>query len=181
MRSGRTGRIDRIDLGDGSARLRVTLQPELFYRIVGETTGVELRDESELMPKLIELAQCQREYDRLKGALDEVEATGYGIVMPEMNELRLEEPEIVKQGGKYGVRLRASAPSIHMMRAVIQTEVSPIVGSERQSEELVMGLLKEFEEDPRESGSRISSASRSTRWSTRDCAANSGGCRRMPG
>ena len=100
------------------------------------------------MPKLIELAECQKRYQRLKCALDEVEATGYGIVMPEMSELRLEEPEIVKQGGKYGVRLRASAPSIHMMKAVIQTEVSPIVGSERQSEELVMGLLKEFEENP---------------------------------
>ena len=140
--------IDQIDLGSGSARIRVTLQPELFYRIVSETTGITLRDESELMPKLIELAKCQREYNRLKCALDEVEATGYGIVMPEMSELRLEEPEIVKQGGKYGVRLRASAPSIHMMKAVIQTEVSPIVGSERQSEELVMGLLKEFEENP---------------------------------
>ena len=140
--------IDQIDLGSGSARIRVTLRPELFYRIISETTGIQLSDESELMPKLIELAKCQREYQRLKCALDEVEATGYGIVMPEMSELRLEEPEIVKQGGKYGVRLRASAPSIHMMNAVIQTEVSPIVGSERQSEELVMGLLKEFEENP---------------------------------
>ncbi len=140
--------IDQIDLGSGSARIRVTLQPELFYRIVSETTGITLTDESELMPKLIELAECQKRYQRLKCALDEVEATGYGIVMPEMSELRLEEPEIVKQGGKYGVRLRASAPSIHMMKAVIQTEVSPIVGSERQSEELVMGLLKEFEENP---------------------------------
>ena len=140
--------IDRMDPGDGAARLQVTLKPRLFYQILGETTGVELQDESELIPKLKELAQCQKQYERLKGALDEVEATGYGIVMPEMNELRLEEPEIVKQGGKYGVRLRASAPSIHMMRADIQTEVSPIVGSERQSEELVMGLLKDFEEDP---------------------------------
>ena len=89
------------------------------------------------------------EYDKLKGALDEVAATGYGIVMPTMEELSLEEPEIVKQGGKYGVKLRASAPSIHMMRADITTEVSPIVGSEKQSEELVMFLLKEFEENPK--------------------------------
>ena len=77
-----------------------------------------------------------------------MEATGYGIVMPTMDQLRLEEPEIVRQGGKYGVRLRASAPSIHMMRADITTEVNPIVGSEKQSEELVMYLLKEFEESP---------------------------------
>lgn len=140
--------IDQIDLGEGSAKIRITLQPQLFYRVLSETTGLELKDESELMPRLMELAECQKKYNRLRHALDEVEATGYGIVMPEMEELRLEEPEIVKQGGKYGVRLRASAPSIHMMRAEIQTEVSPIVGSERQSEELVMGLLKEFEENP---------------------------------
>jgi stage IV sporulation protein A len=140
--------IDRIDLGEGLARIRVELQPQLFYQVLSETTGLELRDESELMPCLTELADCRKKYERLRQALDEVEATGYGIVMPEMEELRLEEPEIVKQGGKYGVRLRASAPSIHMMRAEIQTEVSPIVGSERQSEELVMGLLKEFEENP---------------------------------
>lgn len=140
--------IGQIDLGEGSARIQITLRPQLFYQILSETTGLELKDESELMPRLMELAECQKKYNRLRHALDEVEATGYGIVMPEMEELRLEEPEIVKQGGKYGVRLRASAPSIHMMRAEIQTEVSPIVGSERQSEELVMGLLKEFEENP---------------------------------
>ncbi|MEE1284415.1 MAG: sporulation stage IV protein A, partial [Acutalibacteraceae bacterium] len=81
-------------------------------------------------------------------ALDEVEATGYGIVMPTTEELTLAEPEIMKQGGKYGIRLRASAPSVHMMRANITTEVAPIVGSESQSEELVEYLLKEFEEDP---------------------------------
>ena len=77
-----------------------------------------------------------------------MQATGYGIVMPDIGELSLEEPEIVKQGGKYGVRLRAHAPSIHMMSADIETEVSPIVGSERQSEELIRYLLNEFEEDP---------------------------------
>lgn len=85
---------------------------------------------------------------RVKDALDEVEATGYGIVMPTTEELSLEEPEIVKQGGRYGVRLRASAPSIHLMKANITTEVSPIVGSEKQSEDLVMYLLNGFEDDP---------------------------------
>ena len=85
----------------------------------------------------------------MKNALDEVAATGYGIVMPSMEELSLEEPEIIRQGGKYGVRLKASAPSIHMMRADITTEVNPIVGSEKQSEELIMYLLKEFEENPK--------------------------------
>ena len=90
----------------------------------------------------------KKEYMRIKDALDEVEATGYGIVMPTIEELSLEEPEIMRQGGRYGVRLRASAPSLHIMKANITTEVSPIVGSEKQSEDLVMYLLKEFEENP---------------------------------
>ncbi len=141
--------VDRIDLGKGQANITITLQPQLFYQILGEATGLQIDGEAGLMPCMIELAACKREYDKLKGALDEVAATGYGIVMPTMEELSLEEPEIVKQGGKYGVKLRASAPSIHMMRADITTEVSPIVGSEKQSEELVMFLLKEFEENPK--------------------------------
>lgn len=141
--------IDNTDLGRGMTELSISLIPELFYKILGETTGLEIEGESGLMPCLIELAKCKKEYDKLKGALDEVTATGYGIVMPTMEELKLEEPQIVKQGGKYGVKLRASAPSIHMMRADIKTEVSPIVGSEKQSEELIMFLLKEFEESPK--------------------------------
>ena len=102
----------------------------------------------ELMENIKEMALMKKEYSRVKGALEEVEATGYGIIMPETEELSLEEPEIVKQGGRYGVRLRASAPSIHLMKANITTEVSPIVGSEKQSEDLVMYLLSGFEEDP---------------------------------
>ncbi|MBQ4050516.1 MAG: stage IV sporulation protein A [Oscillospiraceae bacterium] len=140
--------VDRIDLGRGLAQISVTLQPKLFYQILGETTGLDISDETKLMPCLAELARCKREYDRLSSALREVEATGYGIVMPQMDELSLEEPEIVKQGSKYGVRLRASAPGIHMISTRIATEVSPIVGSEKQSEELVMSLLRDFEEDP---------------------------------
>ena len=140
--------VRNIDLGKGSARISISLKPQLFYQVLGEVTGLSIADEASLMPCIRELASCQREYQKLKGALDEVAATGYGIVMPTMDQLTLEEPEIVRQGGKYGVRLRASAPSIHMMRADITTEVSPIVGSEKQSEELVMYLLKEFEESP---------------------------------
>ena len=91
----------------------------------------------------------KKEFEKFQGALQEVDATGYGIVMPTIDELSLEEPEIVKQGGKYGIRLKASAPSIHMMKANITAEVNPLVGSEKQSEELVMYLLKEFEENPK--------------------------------
>ena len=100
------------------------------------------------MDALRELSAISRKSRHLKGALDQVEATGYGIVMPEPEQLQLEEPEIMKQGGRYGVRLKASAPSIHMMRADINTEVAPVVGSESQSEDLVKYLLKEFEENP---------------------------------
>ena len=116
--------------------------------MLGETTGIQIESEEALMPCMIELARMKKEYEKVKGALDQVAATGYGIVMPSLEELSLEEPEIIKQGGRYGVRLKASAPSIHMMRANINTEVNPIVGSEKQSEDLVMYLLKEFEESP---------------------------------
>ena len=101
-----------------------------------------------MLPLLTELSDIRRKYSKLEGALSEVEATGYGIVMPGTDELELDEPEIIKQGGKYGVRLKASAPSIHLMRANIVTEVNPIVGSEKQSQELVEYLMNEFEEDP---------------------------------
>jgi len=139
---------EEIDLGKGAGYIKIDIKNELFYRILGETTGLELHDEGDLMPCMIELADIKRRYEKVKAALDEVQATGYGIVMPDIDELSLEEPEIVKQGGKYGVRLRAQAPSIHMMSANIETEVSPVVGSERQSEELIHYLLKEFEENP---------------------------------
>lgn len=140
--------IDRIDLGTGAGYINISLNNDLFFRVLGETTGIELNDEGDLMPCMIELAQIKKKYEKVKTALDEVQATGYGIVMPGLDELTLEEPEIVKQGGKYGVRLKASAPSVHMMLADINTEVSPIVGSEKQSEELVRYLLREFEENP---------------------------------
>ncbi len=140
--------IDNIDLGSGSSEVTINIKPSLFYKILAETTGLQISDEQELMENIKELALMKKEYKKVKGALDEVEATGYGIIMPDIEELALEEPEIVKQGGRYGVRLRASAPSIHLMKANITTEVSPIVGSEKQSEDLVMYLLSGFEEDP---------------------------------
>lgn len=140
--------VEEIDLGKGAGYIKVDVRSELFYRILGEATGLELHDEGDLMPCMIELAGIKKRFEKVQAALDEVQATGYGIVMPGLDELSLAEPEIVKQGGKYGVRLRAQAPSIHMMAANIETEVSPIVGSERQSEELIHYLLNEFEENP---------------------------------
>ena len=140
--------VAEIALGTGNIILRLTLDPALFYRILGEETGIEIHSENELFPMLLELAEIRRKYERVRPALEEAEATGYGIIMPEADELTLEEPEMIRQGGRYGVRLRASAPSLHIMRAGIETTVSPIVGSEKQSEELVLYLLREFEENP---------------------------------
>ena len=140
--------VSGMDLAEGSVKITVELKPEVFYQVLSEQTGLEIGDEAGLMPCIIELARAKRAYERLRSALEQVEATGYGIVMPTIDELHLEQPEIVRQGGRYGVRLEASAPSIHMMRAVIRTELSPIVGSERQSEELVESLLSGFEADP---------------------------------
>ena len=140
--------IRDIDMGTSNVCIEIELDPSLFYRILGEETGLEIHSESDILPILLELCSIQKAYAKIAPALQEVEATGYGIVMPEQEEMTLEEPEIIKQGGRYGVRLRASAPSIHMMRADIRTTVSPIVGTEKQSEELVMYLLEGFEEDP---------------------------------
>lgn len=142
-------RIDTIDLGKGSADISIDLEKCLFYKIICEETGIEISNDNDLMPLLKELMCIKKKYEKIENALSEVEATGYGIVMPQLDDLTLEEPEIIKQGGKYGVRLKASAPSIHMMKANIVTEVNPIVGSEKQSEELVMYLMNEFDEDPK--------------------------------
>ncbi|MGN1349075.1 MAG: stage IV sporulation protein A [Acutalibacteraceae bacterium] len=141
-------KIKNIDLSSGSVTLTLTPKSELFYDILSEKTGIAIRNERELSQEIIELSKMKEKFRRFEEALSQVESTGYGIVMPTMEELTLDEPEMMKQGGKYGVRLRASAPSIHMMRANITTEVAPIVGSESQSEELVTYLLKEFDDDP---------------------------------
>jgi stage IV sporulation protein A len=137
-----------MSLSEGSATICAVIENTMFYKVLAEKTGLNIETQEDLMQSVTELAATKKSYDRIKDALDEVEATGYGIVMPTMEELSLEEPEIMRQGGKYGVRLKASAPSIHMMKAKINTEVAPLVGSESQSEDLVMYLLKEFEENP---------------------------------
>ncbi len=141
-------KIDDADLSVGSVTVSLDISPDLFYKVLSEKTGLTIENEQQLMSELVELSKAKKDFERFRIALEEVEATGYGIVMPTMEELTLDDPEIMKQGGRYGVRLKASAPSIHMLRANINTEVAPIVGTESQSEELIMYLLKEFEEDP---------------------------------
>ena len=140
--------ISEIKLGEGTINITVNLYDELFYKILTEISGVEISNEGDLFSTITSLAETKKEYDKIANALEEVKATGYGIVTPSIDELILDEPEIIKQGSRFGVKLRARAPSIHLIKAEIETEVSPIVGSEKQSEELVNYLLSNFEGDP---------------------------------
>ncbi|HIT84757.1 MAG TPA: stage IV sporulation protein A [Candidatus Ornithomonoglobus intestinigallinarum] len=140
--------IEYMDLGEGTVKINVEVPAVLYYKTLGELTGFEINGEEELMELLCSLAEMKKEYDRISSALRDVRERGYGVVSPSTDELTLDEPKIVRQGGRYGVKLKASAPSIHMIRADIETEVSPIVGTEKQSEELVHYLLSEFETNP---------------------------------
>ena len=140
--------VNNITLGTGKVCITVTLKDELFYNILSEITGITIENEGDLFSIMKDLACIKKKYDKIAYALEEVKTKGYGIVTPSIDELVLEEPEMVKQGSRFGVKLRATAPSIHLIRANIETEVSPIVGSEKQSEELVDYLLSGFETDP---------------------------------
>ena len=140
--------VREMDLGVGIIFIDIGIPRALFYQILSEQSGIVVESEGQLLPLMCEMAAVKRDYERIRGALMQVQQTGYGIVMPTAGELKFEKPEIVKQGGKFGVRLRASAPSIHLIRADIETEISPIVGSEKQSEDLVKYLLAEFEDSP---------------------------------
>lgn len=136
------------DLGVGHSKIGIKINDDLFYKVLSEKIGMEIKDECALMNCMVDLINTQKKFEKISEAYDSVNETGYGIVLPTIEELTLEEPEIIKQGGKYGIRLKAGAPSVHMMKTNITTEVTPIVGSEQQSEELVKYLLEEFEEDP---------------------------------
>ena len=142
-------RVTAVKLNEGAVELKAELKDGLFFRVLGEASGQNVEGEEHLLKLMKELVDARREYDRVKDALQSVRETGYGLVPPEMDELTLEEPQLVKQGSRFGVRLKAGAPSLHMIRVDIQTEVSPIVGTEKQSEELVKSLLSNFEGDPK--------------------------------
>lgn len=144
----KSSRIDTVNLGDGSVSIDFYAPDELFYNVLGELSGLQIAGEEALIRMICELSEVKKNYDKIAYALHEVSEKGYGIVSPTIDELRLEEPQIVRQGSRFGVKLKASAPSIHMIRADIETEVCPIVGSEKQSEELVQYLLSEFDSDP---------------------------------
>lgn len=137
-------------LNDGTLFYEMRLRDGLFYEILGQSCGQEIDGEERLFALMTELAFAKREYDRVAEALASARETGYGLVSPSTEEMRLQEPQIVKQGSRFGVKLNATAPSLHLMRVDIQTEVSPVVGSEEQGEELVKFLLSEFETDPKQ-------------------------------
>lgn len=139
--------IDKVSMGEGTILVDISTVDGLLYRILSEESGIEIEGEHRLISLIKDLARVKKEYDRVEYALHEVRVKGYGMVSPQMDELTLEEPEIIKQGNRFGVKLKASAPSIHMIRADIETEIAPLVGTEKQSEELVKYLLREFEND----------------------------------
>lgn len=135
-------------LGEGKLTFALPLREGLFNRILGEECGTEIMGDAHLLSLMKELVSAKAEYDHVQEALHAVRETGYGLVTPSTSEMTLQEPEIVKQGNRFGVKLKAHAPSLHMIRVDIETEVTPIVGTEKQSEELVRYLLEEFENDP---------------------------------
>ncbi len=140
--------VNDIDLGGGKAELKVELNSELYYRILGDAAGVKIENDGELVSLIKNLSASAAAYEKIKDAFAEAQSKGYGIVFPTVEEMKLGEPQIFKQGGRFGVKLAAEASSYHIIQANIQTEISPIVGSEKQSEELIHYLLQDFEEDP---------------------------------
>lgn len=141
--------VTALDLGSGTARLCISLKPTLYYDVLSELSGVPIQNEAALFALVRELSDTKEKYERVREALAQVEQTGYGIVMPRVEDLTLEKPTIVKQSGGFGVRMCASAPSMHLIRAEIRTELNPIVGTEQQSEEFVKNILADFESDPK--------------------------------
>lgn len=142
--------ISDIQLGSGNINVEIMLKEELFYQILSEITNVNVTNEGDLFSIISDLSKTKKKFDRIAYALEEVDAKGYGIVTPSIDDLELAEPEMIKQGSRFGVKLKATAPSIHLIKTNVETEVSPIVGSEKQSEELVNYLLSEFESNPKE-------------------------------
>lgn len=140
--------MDKIELGSGSANIEVDMEDHLFYQILSETVHMPVENDYELIATIKKLSEIKKEYDKIECALNDVKRTGYGIVSPVFEEIQLNQPEIFKQGSRYGIKLKAKGESIHMIKADVETEVSPIVGNEEQSKEFIEGLIKEYESEP---------------------------------
>lgn len=140
--------FSNMEMGEGVVNFDVIPKDNLFYKVLSRECNYEIHDDYELVGYIKELAYAKCEYDKIKNALEEVKQTGYGVVEPRREDLELGEPEIIKQGGRFGVKIRATAPSLHIMRVDVQTEVTPIVGTEDQSQDLAKNLMDQFEADP---------------------------------
>ena len=140
--------VEEIDLGSGTVSVRLQLPERLFYEVLGQAAGIEIEDDAALVSLLREMAGMRREYGQLAPALESVRATGYGIVMPTPEQMLLERPELCRHGSSWGMRLKASAPSVHLLRTDILTEISPTVGDEQQSRSLVQSMQDDYESDP---------------------------------
>ena len=138
------------DISKGVVKGKFQAREGLFYEVLSRECGLDIKDEFELICLIKELKKTQDEHEKMKAAITEMETTGYGMVMPKLDELELFEPELMKEGNQYGVRLRAKAPSIHMIKIDVETEIHPIVGTEAQGEALVKNMLKDFENDKQE-------------------------------
>ena len=138
----------KVKLDEGTININVEPKPELFYKVLSKQCGAEITSEYQLINYIKELSHAKTEYDKIKDALDNVNECGYGVVYPKQEDIILEEPELTKQSGKYGVKIKAKAPSLHIMRVDVDTEVSPIVGSQNQSEDLIKFLKEEQETNP---------------------------------
>lgn len=140
--------ISGMKMGEGIAEIDLAAPPNLYETILKEIVGEEISGKDHLLGLMQDLTHAKREYDQVAGALQMVKQTGYGIAAPSIQDMELDEPEIIRQGARFGVRLKAVAPSIHMMKVDVESEFSPIIGTEKQSEELVKYLMQDFEEDP---------------------------------
>jgi stage IV sporulation protein A len=142
--------VDNVELGEGVISINLATRQDLFYNVLEEKSGFKIDGEYELLNLVTRLSRVNTEYEKVEQALIDVREKGYGLVAPTLEELTLDVPEMVKQGKQYGVRLRAKAGSIHMIKADISTEISPGVGTEQQGKEMLDNLLKGFEENPNE-------------------------------
>lgn len=140
--------VNEMNMGEGTARINLVPKEELFYKIISEKSHQDITCESDLIEIIEKFYEIKTDYDKVADALRDVRESGYGLVAPQLTEMKLEEPELVEQNGRYGVKLKASAPSLHFIKANINTEISPIMGTERQSEELVKSILDQFQNDP---------------------------------
>lgn len=139
--------IKKMDLGTGTVTLEIQLPRSLYYQTISEETGLDIRNDADLIAILADMSSIKKDYEHLRSALEDVRTKGYGVVMPDSSQMRLEEPQIVRQGGKYTVKLKANAPAIHMMMTNVETEVTPAIGGETASEDIINFLLQGFDGD----------------------------------